>query len=288
MRSVSVRWPIRPPRPFVLVLGTNEIASAVAVTLTGAGSAVVMSHDPYPPVIRRGMAFHDVLFGEAREVEGVAAQRADTMAEIARIHDDPGKVVVTELHLTDVIALRSPTVIVDARMQKHRATPDLRGIARVTVGLGPHFEVGANCDIAIETHPCETGALVTTGATLPADGKARNLGGAGRERFVYAAHEAIWHTPVDIGARIYKGLQLGSLGGQPVLAPIDGTLRGIVRDGARVPAGVKLLEIDPRGRGASWTGMDARGRAIAAGVSGAVRRMLDAKRALSLVPANMT
>lgn len=285
MRSVSIRWPIRLPRPFVLVLGTNEIASAVAVTLTDVGCAVVMSHDPYPPVIRRGMAFHDVLFGEAREVEGVAGERADTMAEIARVHADAGKVVVTDLHLTDVIALRTPAVIVDARMQKHRATPDLRGIARVTVGLGPHFEVGVNCDIAIETHPCETGAVVTAGATLPADGQARDLGGAGRERFVYAGHDAVWHTPVDIGARIYRGFQLGSLGGQPVLAPLDGTLRGVVRDGARVPAGVKLLEIDPRGRGASWTGMDARGRAIAAGVAVAVARMLDDKRTLSLVPA---
>lgn len=275
---------LRRPKPFVLVLGTNEIASAVAVTLTGAGCAVAMSHDPYPPVIRRGMAFHDALFGERREIEGVACERADTMAAMARVHAD-GNVAVTELHLTELIALRTPAVIVDARMQKHRATPDLRGIARITVGLGPHFEVGINCDIAIETHPCDTGAMVLSGATRPADGKARDLGGAGRERFVYAAHEAVWHTPVDIGTRIYKGLQLGSLGGEPVLAPIDGILRGIVRDGARVPARVKLLEIDPRGRSASWTGMDARGRAIAAGVAGAVGRMLIEKRALSLVPA---
>lgn len=49
-------------------------------------------------------------------------------------------------------------------------------------------------------------------------------------------------------------------------APFDGILRGVARDGTEVPAGVKLLEMDSRGRRASWTGIDARGRSIAKGV----------------------
>ena len=63
---------------------------------------------------------------------------------------------------------------------------------------------------------------------------------------------------------------LGHLSGVPVLAPRDGILRGIVRDGSEVPAGVKLLEIDPRGRDAQWTGTDRRGRAIAEATAAAV------------------
>ena len=55
------------------------------------------------------------------------------------------------------------------------------------------------------------------------------------------------------------------------LAPRDGILRGIVRDGSEVPAGVKLVEIDPRGRDAQWTGTDDRGRAIASATVAAVR-----------------
>ena len=53
-------------------------------------------------------------------------------------------------------------------------------------------------------------------------------------------------------------------------APFDGILRGVVRDGTEVPAGVKLLEIDSRGRKASWTGTDDRGRLIANAVAGAI------------------
>ncbi|MGZ9410181.1 MAG: xanthine dehydrogenase, partial [Methylocystis sp.] len=49
---------------FVISLGTNEIASAVAARLTWERRRVVLSHDAYPPVIRRGMAFHDALYGD--------------------------------------------------------------------------------------------------------------------------------------------------------------------------------------------------------------------------------
>ena len=109
----------------------------------------------------------------------------------------------------------------------------------------------------------KNGAIVADGATDAADGAARPLGGVGSERFVYTDREGLWHTPLDIGMRVFKGFVLGHLDGLPVHAPIDGVLRGVARDATRVPAGVKLLEIDPRGRKAKWTGMDERGRGIA-------------------------
>jgi hypothetical protein len=60
---------------------------------------------------------------------------------------------------------------------------------------------------------------------------------------------------------------IGHLAGKTVKAPIAGTLRGVVRDGTRLPTAVKLLEVDPRAEGAArWTGMDPRGRRIAEAV----------------------
>ncbi|MDZ5649882.1 hypothetical protein [Nitrospirillum sp. BR 11828] len=35
--------------PYAIILGTNEIASAVAIRLHHQGYGVVMSHDPLPP-----------------------------------------------------------------------------------------------------------------------------------------------------------------------------------------------------------------------------------------------
>jgi len=248
---------------FAVVLGTNEIASAVAVHLHRARYAVVLSYDPSPLVIRRKMAFHDILFGESLEVDGVAGERVDNGMQVYKRLRDPVGVLVTGLGLLDLLAVRAVDVLVDARMQKHQITPDLRRLARLTVGLGPGFSARTNCDIAIETHPARVGSIVREGWTDAPDGMASPLGELGSERFLYSPMPGRWHTPVEIGTRVFRDFVLGHLAGVPMRAPRDGVLRGIVRDGSEVPAGVKLLEIDSRGRAACWTGIDQRGRAIA-------------------------
>ncbi|KAF2990241.1 xanthine dehydrogenase [Methylocystis sp. MJC1] len=258
--------------PYAIILGTNEIASAIAVRLCWERFRVVLSHDPFPPVIRRGMAFHDALFDDQVAVDGVVGQRAETALEIIDALALRGRVAVTHLQLTDLITLRAPVAVIDARLQKHRVTPDLRGVARLAIGVGPKFAVGENCDIAIETHPAKTGALLDAGETRDADGVARALGGVGKERFVYSARPGVWRTPLDIGAQVFKGFVLGHLDSQPAKAPMDGFLRGITRDGVAAPAEVKLVEIDPRGRAACWTGTDERGRTIAEAVIAAMAR----------------
>ncbi|WP_198924952.1 hypothetical protein [Nitrospirillum viridazoti] len=166
--------------PYAIILGTNEIASAVAIRLHQQGYGVVMSHDPSPPVIRRKMAFHDALFDDPVTLAGIAAERVDDgMAAAAALARRQG-VVITELGLLDLIVIRTLDLLVDARLQKYSTTPDLRRLAKVTVGLGPGFTAGENCDFAIETKPGKQGALVRQGATEPADGIVRPLGNRGR------------------------------------------------------------------------------------------------------------
>jgi xanthine dehydrogenase accessory factor len=258
--------------PYAIILGTNEIASAIAVRLSWERFRVVMSHDPFPPVIRRGMAFHDALYDDRAAVDGIVGKRAETAIEIVKALATSGAVAVTPLQLTDLITLRTPAIVVDARMQKHRVTPDLRGVAGLSIGIGPRFSLDLNCDIAVETHPARTGDLVVAGETLRADGVARALGGVGKERFVYSRAQGVWRTPLDIGAMVFRGYVIGYLDGLPVRAPMDGHLRGIARDGTVAPGGIKLAEIDPRGRQACWTGTDERGRAIAVAVVEAIER----------------
>ncbi|MGD0633333.1 MAG: xanthine dehydrogenase [Beijerinckiaceae bacterium] len=259
------------PRPFGVILGVNEIASAVAVHLHGRGYHVVLSHDPSPPVIRRKMAFHDALFEDAITLEGVQARRVDTGFDVVtameRRHHE---VMITKLGILDLLVVRPLDVLVDARMQKYQTIPDLRQLARVTIGLGPGFAAGENCQFAIETHPAQVGRIIQMGAASQADGLARELGGRGSERFVYSEVPGRWHTPIEIGSRVFKDYIVGYLGERIVRAPFDGTLRGVARDGTEVPAGVKLLEVDPRVRGAVWAGIDERSRHIARAVTSAL------------------
>jgi xanthine dehydrogenase accessory factor len=217
------------------------------------------------------MAFHDVLFGDSVGVDGVFAARADNGMRILKVLGHGDGIAVTRLGLPDVLGIRPVDLLVDARMQKHRVTPDLRRLAHLTIGLGPGFSVDSNCDIAVETRPPKNGAIVRRGKTDAADGVASRLGNLGSERFVYSSSPGRWHTRVQIGASISKDSVLGFLDAVPVKAPLDGSVRGIVRDGTDVPSGVKLLEVDPRGRDAQWTGIDDRGRTIAKATLNAIR-----------------
>ncbi|HYA79474.1 MAG TPA: xanthine dehydrogenase [Methylocystis sp.] len=255
---------------FVIVLGTNEIASAIAVRLALGGFSVVMSHDPFPPVIRRGMAFHDALFEEHIELRGVAGRKAETAVEVIYALAQNNTVAVTPLQLSDLIALRAPDVLIDARLQKSAVVPNLRKISGLSIGLGPNFTAGTNCDLAIETHPAATGQIIKSGATLAHDHMPRYLGGVGRERFIYSTRSGVWRTPLNIGARVFRNFVIGRLDGLPVPAPFDGFLRGVARDGSFVPQDVKIVELDPRGRDSSWTGCDERGAIIAEATIAAV------------------
>ncbi len=266
--------PGSPGSRVAVVMGTNEIASAVAVYLHRDGWRVILSHDPHPPVIRRRMAFHDALFGDPAEVCGVRAVCAGTSLAVSWQLSQGGP-VVTPLGLLDLIPITPFHVLVDARMQKRERHPDLRHLAKFAVGLGPGFAVDRNCDIAVETWPARAGTVVAEGRTEAADGKARSLGTAGAERFVYSTEPGRWRCAVDIGTRVFKNFPIGILNGAAVRAPLDGILRGAVRDGTEVPPGVKLLEIDPRGKNASWTGIDRRGAAIAQATLAAIARKLE-------------
>jgi xanthine dehydrogenase accessory factor len=253
-----------------VVLGTNEIASAVAVFLRRSGRAVVLSHDPLVPVMRRGMAFHDALFNEVHEVEGIMAKRVERLSAVVETAAENNQVAITPLGLTDLLVLGGINILVDARMHKRETVPDFRGLARVTIGLGPGFVGRGNCDVAIETVPGREGIILSAAGTAPQQPMSRQLGDAGSERFVYAPSPGRWRTPLDIGAKVFKGVIVGQLDGIKIHAPIDGVLRGLVRDGTELPAGVKLLEIDPRGRNASWLGIDEPCRRIAEAVLCAV------------------
>src|SRR3974390_2619308 len=191
--------PTDPPDRFAVILGTNEIASAVAVQLHRNGYGVVLSHDPLPPVIRRKMAFHDALFDDAVSIAGITAERAATGLDIRAKLARTGGVVITELGLLDLIVIQTIDILVDARMQKYQVTPDLRRLARLTIGLGPGFSGGPNCDVAIETRPGKAGRIVQQGSTDAPDGMPRRLGRHAGERFVQAEFSGRWHTAIEIG-----------------------------------------------------------------------------------------
>jgi hypothetical protein len=72
-----------------------------------------------------------------------------------------------------------------------------------------------------------------------------------------------------LGDRVVAGEAVGEIAGQVVVAPIDGHLRGVARDGVEVPAGQRLVEVDPREEPQIF-GLGERPWAVAEGVARAL------------------
>ena len=255
----------------VLIRGSGDVGSAVAHLLLGNGHAVVIHDGALPAAPRRGMAFTDAIFDGTCELDGVRARRI----ELGELHDAAlggDEVLVTVApELGDVLAAVLPDVLVDARMRK-RARPEVqRGLAPLTIGLGPNFVAGETTDLAIETQwGDDLGAIVAQGSTKPLGGEPRAFEGHARDRFVYAAAGGVMRTQAQIAQRVAAGDIVATIDDEPLRAPLDGILRGLVHDRVPVARGAKVLEVDPRGDLSKVFGIGPRPRRIAEGVLEAV------------------
>lgn len=248
--------------PIAVVLGTNDVASAVGRALFLAGYGVVLSRDPAQPVLRRTMAYDDALIYGSACLESVEARAAETLVDILNACTDRTAICATVMELGELLCLGLIDVLVDARMRMRTLKVDIRPFARATVGLGPGFTAGRHVDVAVETAPEAIGVL-RAGAPLAAHGRSAPLSGAGRERFARAPAAGLWATVHAIGDAVVAGEVVGNCADIPVLAPLAGRLRGLVRDGVDVPAASKLAEVDPAMGGApSWIGLADRPRRI--------------------------
>ncbi len=249
----------------VLIRGSGDVGSAVAHLLLGRGHEVVIHDVALPAAPRRGMAFADAIFDGACELEGVRARHAE-IAELGEGHRDE-VLVCTEPEIGEVLAALLPDVLVDARMRK-RARPEAqRGLAPLTIGVGPNFVAGETTDLAIETQwGDELGRVVADGPTKPLGGEPRSFEGHGRDRFVYAPVEGVMHTDKTIAQPVTAGETVATIGDEVLAAPLDGILRGLVHDGVPVAAGAKVVEVDPRSDLTKVIGLGPRPRRIAEGV----------------------
>lgn len=260
------------PRPVchVLVRGAGDVGSAVAVLLLRAGYAVALHDERAPATLRRGMAFIDAIFEGQCLLDGVAAHRID---QADGLGPALGRkiVAVTTIPFPQALSAGSWAVLVDARLRKRTVPETQRGLAPLTIGLGPNFVARENVDLAIETSWGDTlGAIIRDGSTLPFAGEPHSLGGVSRERFVYAPTAGVFETTTNIGACVVGGDNVAKIGNVNLRAPLTGIVRGLTRSGVEVTPTTKVIEIDPRGEPSAAFGLGERPRRIAEGVCRAI------------------
>jgi xanthine dehydrogenase accessory factor len=255
----------------VLVRGVGDIGSALAHRLFSKGYAVVIHDDPKPTTTRRGMAFADAVFDGRARLNGIDAVRARDIAGVQRPLAAREAIPVYVRAFGPLLKEFAPAVLVDARMRKHGSPQVQRGLADLTIGLGPDLVVGRHADLVIETSWDGLGRVITEGASRPLAGEPREIEGHARDRYVYAPCDGVFRTKARIGDQVQKGQEIAELGSMIVTAPLDGVLRGLTHDGVPVTTRTKIIEVDPRGAGAEVRGIGERPRRIADGVLTTIR-----------------
>jgi xanthine dehydrogenase accessory factor len=216
------------------------------------------------------MAFADAAFDGSATLEGCTARRADSLEEVKRLLVAREFIPLYLGPFPGLLEAARPLVLVDARMRKHSSAEAQRGLAALTIGLGPGFATGRTCDIAIETSWDGLGTVIMEGAPRALAGEPRELAGFARERYVYAPVDGVFHTKAQIGDAVTVGQEVATVGATPLRAPVAGVLRGVTHDGVPVATRTKVIEVDPRGRNAEVSGIAERPRRIAEGVLAAM------------------
>lgn len=260
-------------RPWVLVRGAGDLATGVIVRLHRCGFRVAVTECADPSAIRRRAALCEAVWNGQAAVEGVTCRRVADIAEAVHV-SRAGEVPLLVDERADCVAALHPAAVVDAILAK-RNLGTHRDMASITVGLGPGFSAGEDVDAAVETkRGHHLGRVILRGSAIPNTGVPGVIAGYAAERVIHApaAGEMTFVRDktgqmIDIGALVKKGQEIARVGGVPVLATIDGVLRGLIRECYPVTEGLKIADIDPRPEQAAYCDtVSDKARAIGGGV----------------------
>lgn len=232
-------------KDLILVRGGGDIATGSIQKLWHAGYPVLVLESDQPSAIRRYVALSEAVYEGEWKVEDMTGIRVDTLAA-AKTAIDSGKIPVMADPSLQILKEIRPFALVDAILAK-RNLGTTRGMAGITIALGPGFLAGIDVDAVVETmRGHDLGRLIFSGGALPDTGVPGLIDGYGKERVAHAPASGIFESVRRIGDAVQKGETIARIGEVPVPAGIGGIIRGMIRDGYRTTEGLKIADIDPR------------------------------------------
>lgn len=249
----------------VVVRGAGDLASGVINRLMRCGFRVVSTEREQPTVIRRTVAYASAVFEGAVRIEDVEAVKAADVEEAAAALS-AGKVPVLIDASGQTIYELQPDFVVDAILAKRNLGTNM-DMAPIVVGLGPGFTAGKDVHAVVETNRGHhLGRVILKGSAEPDTGKPGTVCGYSSERVVRAPADGVISTIAEIGDTVQSGQTVAYVEGVPVTVQIGGVLRGLIRSGLYVTSGMKIGDVDPRGRKEYCFSISDKARAIAGGV----------------------
>ena len=235
----------RAGKPIALVKGGGDLGTGVAVQLWRAGFLVVITETDRPTVVRRTVSFAEAVYEGTAEVEGIRAVCAGRGFEGVGPILDAGKIPVVVDPPARIRESLKPGLLVDAIMAKRNLGTNITD-APAVVALGPGFLAGRDVHAVIETMRGESlGRVITCGEALPDTGIPADRHGFGRERILRSPQPGVFIPSRTIGDKVMKGDVIGHVDTSPVVAQLDGIIRGMICGGLTVTAGLKLGDVDP-------------------------------------------
>jgi xanthine dehydrogenase accessory factor len=229
----------------IVVRGGGDLATGVVQKFVRAGFPVAILEIGAPTAIRRGVALCEAVYDGIAQVEDIVCRKAAGADECEACWR-AGTVPVLIDPEGAAIAEIKPAAVIDAILAKSNLGTH-RGMADITIGLGPGFSAGRDVNVVIETmRGHDLGRLILEGSAAPNTGVPGNIGGKSAQRVLRAPTAGVVKHVKRLGDVAEAGEALFTVDGEEVRAPFGGLLRGLIREGMRVPKGMKAADIDPR------------------------------------------
>jgi xanthine dehydrogenase accessory factor len=254
----------------ILVRGGGELASGVAHRLHRSHFKICMTEISHPLAVRREVAFSEAIYEGEKEVEGVRAKLVSKPEEIESPWKKETIPILVDPDAKKTRKFLKPDVLVDAILAKKNLGTQISD-APLVIGLGPGFTAGADVHIVVETNRGQgLGRMILNGSAEPDTGIPGEIGGYTIDRVLRTMKKGIFHPQKSIGDRVDEGAVVAVADDFPVIAKIGGIVRGLLREGAEVKKGMKVGDIDPRGKKQSCFTISDKARAIGGGVLEAI------------------
>ena len=256
----------------IAIKGAGEMATGIAFRLFQSNfKNIFMMETENPMAVRRQVSFCEVIHDEKVIVEGVEAKKVLRPDDFQTTWDSSCIPVIVDPDWESIKAIR-PHVVVDAIIAKKNLGTNLSE-APLVIGLGPGFEAGRDVHMVIETNRGHNlGRIILKGCAEPNTGAPGNINGYTKERVFRSPCSGIFKSSLKIGTLVKQNDVMGHVDGKPVVAQIDGVLRGHIRNNTMVTKHLKIGDIDPRGNRQYCTTISEKARAIGGSVLEAILR----------------
>ncbi|MEI0620188.1 selenium-dependent molybdenum cofactor biosynthesis protein YqeB [Brachyspira pilosicoli] len=236
----------------VIVRGAGDLATGVVYSLYKAHFKVIILETQHPSAIRRKVALSEAVYDGKTKVEDIEAVLVKNYEEALNIiaNKDYKEIPILIDPNCEILNHIKPTFLIDAIIAKKNLGTN-KSMAKYTIALGPGFTAGKDCDIVIETmRGHNLGRIYLEGEAIPNTGIPGNIGGKEAERVIHASSDGIIENIKNIGDFVREKEVIAYINNDnkkiEVIAPFEGILRGIIRDGFKVRNGLKIADIDPR------------------------------------------